>query len=412
MAKWTTNPWQRRWWQACGLAWLPLVLGAVPLRAAEPASPAAAVQSGTVAALEYAETPYSVNSVGVSLTQQTAPFKKEPAAGKTAVRGTLNFGGAGNTVAFLWRRDDGKLFLDLNQNLDLTDDPAGVFSKSSPGAFNAFNYQTFTNIHLTLRTPSGAYPVLADLHFWDFSSRPSCTAEVHSWWGGKVTLSSQEWQVGIIPSLSQFADSCDGGGLLLRPWERRSEAFSVNGNSLDALEFSRNVFAGGHAYELHWLPKRADAQLKPALEFVEKSVPLGDLKISGQFIRRLVLRGGAYLVICDSPSETVKAPTGNYYLPDVLLEQKGVQAFCNSAAWRTQRTVKVADHTLANLVAGGPLTNTVSAARHGEDLTMNYQLMGAGGQIYQMMNLDRSKPPEFAIYKGQRKVAAGNFEFG
>ena len=70
-------------------------------------------------------------------------------------------GGASNSIAFAWDRTAGKLHLDLNRNLDLTDDPAGVFG--CPEKNYSRNYQTFTNIHLSFKTPAGSRQVLADL---------------------------------------------------------------------------------------------------------------------------------------------------------------------------------------------------------------------------------------------------------
>jgi hypothetical protein len=43
---------------------------------------------------------------------------------------------------------------------------------------------------------------------------------------------------------------------------------------------------------------------------------------------------------------------------------------------------------------------------------MAYQLVGAGGEAYQLANQDRSHPPEFAVFKGDKKIASGKFEFG
>jgi hypothetical protein len=65
----------------------------------------------------------------------------------------------------------------------------------------------------------------------------------------------------------------------------------------------------------------------------------------------------------------------------------------------------------AVLTAGGPLTNSVSINRQGRKLSLNYQLVGAGG-AYQMVGQDRSHPPEFAVYQGDKKVSSGKFEFG
>ena len=70
------------------------------------------------------------------------------------------------------------------------------------------------------------------------------------------------------------------------------------------------------------------------------------------------------------------------------------------------------DKTPVVLNVGGPLTNSVTAGRHGPDLRLAYLLVGAGGETYQMAKQDRSKPPQFAIYMGEKKIATGDFEFG
>ena len=73
--------------------------------------------------------------------------------------------------------------------------------------------------------------------------------------------------------------------------------------------------------------------------------------------------------------------------------------------------ITVNDTKPAVLTAGGPLTNSVSVIRQGRKLSLNYQLVGAGG-AYQLVNQDRSHPPEFTVYQGDQKVASGKFEFG
>jgi hypothetical protein len=49
--------------------------------------------------------------------------------------------------------------------------------------------------------------------------------------------------------------------------------------------------------------------------------------------------------------------------------------------------------------------------RQGKRLALNYRLIGVGG-AYQLVNQDRSHPPEFTVYHGDKKVASGKFEFG
>ena len=410
MAKRTTIPWLRRWQKACRMVLLPLAVLALPVRAGETTPAPAPSQPASTASLDYLETDFPINSTGLSITKQSAAFKKEPpAVSSKSIRGILNFGSPSNAVAFLWQRDAGKLFLDLNRNQDLTDDPAGISSRNTD---ESVDYQTFPNVHLVFITPSGRYPVLADLFFYDFGSSLGCNATLRSCWQGKLTSSGKDWQVGIIPNLSQPADACEGASLLLRAWDQRNEPFSAMDHSLTAIPFAQKLFAGGHAYNLHWLPGSHGGQLKPALQFVEQSAPLGDLKITGRFIRRIMLPGDTYLVICDQPGPMVKIPVGNYSPPSLLLEQSGVRAYCRPSPWQSASKFAVTDKMPAILTAGGPLTNSVSATRHGQNLSLDYQLLGTGGQTYQLASVDRSHPPQFAIYKGPRQIASGTFEFG
>ena len=48
----------------------------------------------------------------------------------------------------------------------------------------------------------------------------------------------------------------------------------------------------------------------------------------------------------------------------------------------------------------------------GRICVLDYRLIGAGGETYHLVNVDASKPPEFAIYKGGKKIESGDFEFG
>jgi hypothetical protein len=382
------------------------------LRAADSVPSGSPSSNAIMASLEYQETKSSVINWGVPLTMQTTPFKKEPAAASgTIVRGVLNFGGgSNNAIAFLWQRDAQKLYLDLNRNQDLTDDPAGVFSACAGGSAN---YQSFTNVHLLFNTASGKCRVLADMNLYQFGPQANCYLMARSFWQGKVTLQGRDWQAGIVQNIVDQSGSFENSRLLLRPWENRSQSFGADDGLLASVPFSRKLFVDGHAYQLDCIARSQNGEARPALQFTEQSVPLGELKITGQFIRRLVLTGGPYVVVLDQPAGLVKIPTGSYNQPDIKLEQNGVEAFCrNSGQMQFGRRITVDARTTAVLQTGGPLTNSVTASRQGQDLRLDYCLVGAGGETYQLAKQDRSKPPEFAVYKGGKKIAYGTFEFG
>ena len=118
------------------------------------------------------------------------------------------------------------------------------------------------------------------------------------------------------------------------------------------------------------------------------------------------------MVVIDKPEAVVKVPLGSYRSSKVCLRKGDAEAYLDrrtqfSAAGR----ITVNNTKPAVLTAGGPLTNSVTVSRQGRKLSLNYQLVGAGG-AYQLVNQDRLHAPEFTVYQGDKKVASGKFEFG
>lgn len=378
------------------------------------ATAAANPQSGQVQTvyLEYGEVGYSFINRGIPFVTRSTPFAKEPAfAGGKVVRGTFQPGGsASNSIAFAWDRAAGKLYLDLNRNLDLTDDPAGVFV--CPAKNRSRSYQTFANVRLPFKTPSGNREMLADLNLNDYGSRINCTAAVRSFWQGKVTLQGADWQVGIVENSFDKFDSPAGGHLLLRPWAERNKSFNTYPGSLDAFPFSRKLFVQNQAWQLDCTNEPQGDGSKLRLQFTGQQPVLGELKITGDFVRRVILQGEPYLVIVDQPEPVVKIPVGRYHQRGVWLKIGDAEAYRDSGSLRPDKWITVDGKKPAVLAAGGPLTNSVSLSRHGKSLRFNYQLLGAGGEAYQLARMDRSQPPEFAVYKSDKKIASGKFAYG
>lgn len=404
--------WLAKVWAACLASTLMVALcsGNV-LRAADLVRSNSPLASGATVQLEYHETDYTIVNLSLSITPRSMAFRKEPAlAFGRVIRGFLNFGGSSsNDIPFLWQPDAGKLFLDVNRNRDLTDDPDGVYTTRAAGPAS---YQTFTNVHLPFNTPAGKRPVLANLNLYGSSSPLRCIAAVRSFWEGRLTLQGRDWQAGLISSnlnpLAPFEES----RLLLRPWSERDQPFSAYGGLLDAVPFSRNLFLNGYAYQVTCAAAAQNGQTAAALQFTAQSVATGELKINGNSIRRLMLAGGPYLVVLDQPEGTVQIPTGSYGQFSVQLGQGGAAFYYNSDLRLPGRQISVDGLTPASLTVGGPLTNSVAITRQPQDLVLNYRLIGAGGETYRLANRDSAHPPEFAIYQGDRQIASGKFEFG
>lgn len=393
------------------LAVLALACPVTTVPAAETATPS--LQSPVTSSLEYLETDYDVTSLGVTVTTRAEPFKKETASTGKVFRGSLNLPGAGNSIPFVWQRGAGKLFLDLNQNQDLTDDPAGVFSALD----KSLNYQSFKKIRLPVQTDEGRCQMLVDVSFWDYSQRPSCNLSMRCFWQGKVTLHGEDWQVGIIPTIRSGKHgnrslSLESGSLLLRPWAKRNQSFNTSVGSVAVVPFASKVFLNNYAYQLDWIASAQKDGVQPTIQFTEQAVELGELKITGKHIQRMVLTGQPYVAILDRPAATVKVPVGSYSEPTIRLEQGGAEAFCEPNRQPSNKRISINAKTATTVAIGGPLTNSVNLTRQGQDLYMDYRLVGVGGLTYQLANHDYAHPPEFAIYKADKKIASGKFEFG
>lgn len=398
-----------------------------PLLAQEATAAAlASVTSTQSIYLEYRELGYGIGSWGIPMTLQSAPFQKEPDLGPRKVyRGTLKFGDSPEAfVAFVWDQAEGKLYLDLNRNQDFTDDADGVFA-SRGGHHTPF--QIFGRVHLPFKTPLGTERVALDLLFTGFRGAPTATATAYYCWQGKVTQRGQEWQVAVVDNLFGKIGSAETGSLIIRPWTEGGKAGDLPDVSLYSLPFTREVFFGHQTFHLECSLAQQDNHLKYRLNLTQRALPLGELRITGQYIHRLVLSpaasGGAPVpgvpvtVILESPGPVERVPVGAYQY-GLSLKQGGVEArpSMNSLGSyaRNSEPLVVGANRAATLTAGGPLTNSVTLARRGRSLAMSYQLLGAKGWAYQLQTA--RKEPEFTIYRpgksADKELASGRFQFG
>jgi hypothetical protein len=369
------------------------------------------------------------------MTVQSAPFKKEPDLGQRKVyRGTLKFGDSTEAfVPFIWDQAQGKLYLDLNRNQDLTDDADGVFACQGPPNYS---FQNFGRVRLRFKTPVGTERLAVGLFFNEFRGTLNASATPYFCWEAKVTQGGQDWQVALVDSLVGKLGSAQTSSLIIRPWADRGKAIDSLYGSLDSLPFTGNVFFGQRACHLDCALVQQDNNLKYRLNLTERPEQLGELRITGQYIHRLVLtrrfsvaaQAPSLTVILDSPGPVVKVPVGSYAY-QLSLKQGGTEAslMLNYASVEVDsegRSVPrlANDHGLlvvsaanaATLAAGGPLTNSVTVDRRGRSLALNYRLLGANGEAYQLQGV--RKEPEFAIYRAGKsrdtKLASGRFQFG
>jgi len=140
----------------------------------------------------------------------------------------------------------------------------------------------------------------------------------------------------------------------------------------------------------------------------EQKQALGKLKIEGEHIERLVLRReDGREERFDKPRETIQLPEGKYHLLESHLDGGYV---CFQGAGPQSKWITIAENEPAELKVGAPLKQTIEVKRQGKILNLDYRLLGIGGEAYTMA--DRSNPPGFKVYKGDKEIASGRFTYG
>jgi hypothetical protein len=389
------------------LAWFGLGISAQFSSFAASAEPAAASPGATYTTdLNYQETDEVLVSRAVGVKLQTAPFPKEPALpGQNVFRGSLLWGPRPEqAMSFIWDKGRGRLFLDLNRNRDLTDNPNGRFASASRNGI-----QSFTNVHLVLPAATGNRAIRLQL---DFSSYQGGSVGVSvglcSYWQARLSLHGKEWQLGLVENLPDGTGPVSPQYLLLRSWAERQRAFHLTSSSADFCNFTKGVFFDNHAYELdcRYEPGTDSPRYKVTLK--EQAPRLAELKVTGADLHRLILTAKpATTVLLDEPAGIVKLPAGKYSLDEIWLRKGETEMFRLNAG-----TVVADEQRPANLVAGGPLTNSVEGKPQGDTLWLRYQLLGADRGVYQFPRPDRQHPPEFAVFQGTNRLATGKFQYG
>jgi hypothetical protein len=294
--------------------------------------------------------------------------------------------------------------LDLNGNRDLTDDPTGVFASATRD-----DRQTFTNIHVVLPVGAGERAVRLQLTFSERRTAPVIAyAGLCSYWQARVGLNGKDWQFGLVENVFDAPAPVSPRVVLLRSWAERERLFHLTSSSPDFFDYTKNLFFGDRAYELDCRYEPGGASAKYKVTFKEQAPRLGELKVTGADLHRLILTAKpAMTAVLDEPAGTVKLPVGSYSLDEVWL-RKGVVEVGSFRAGK----LSVGEQHPASLVAGGPLTNSVEVHSRGDTLRLNYKMQGADGRAYQFPNPDRKHPPEFAVFQGTNRLAGGKFEFG
>lgn len=135
----------------------------------------------------------------------------------------------------------------------------------------------------------------------------------------------------------------------------------------------------------------------------------GELKIEGTHIARLVLRrDDGHSEEWSNLSGSINLPVGTYGLGQLTLRGDYT---CQPQGLTAMGPIKVTEDKPAILKAGGPLQQTIKVKRQGRTLVIDYHLQGIGGEEYTAPRRMDNRAT-FTAYRGDKTIAAGNFEYG
>lgn len=313
-------------------------------------------------------------------------FRKEPAyAGAAVTRGMIALGPAvTERVAFAFDETGKRVYVDMNRDLDLTNDSTGVVTIAGNRAS--------LDVALTTATQSPSVHV----EFWKPDSQQPLMTRVCGTFRGKFVLDGRKWSVH------------DGmfGPISLRRLNSGTQY------SIPIYGAGRDWILNGRSISLRALPEDETTTM-PALVLTTHETSMGTLLLPGKDVEYVSLscstgtqaRESASVLI-DGSMTTVDLPAG-IYRPQVVRLSDARTAF----TLPNIRQFTILPGTTTTLAVGGPIRGGATGKPSASRLLVDYSATGIGGESYDARTMS-SVPVRFAIYKGARRIAAGKFEYG
>lgn len=258
-----------------------------------------ALRAETVS-LEY-RTGRNSASFSLPLRDTEVRFDKEPAyAGSKIARSVLYVApGKKEYVGFACDLEGQKLYVDLNRNRDLTDDPDGVHESRSSGRSHEFE-----NVVIPVQQGDRRRELVVDFQFYGESwGRYSVKS---SWEGEGIAIGEKTWRVAVVDNGDGVIDRHDT--LVLAPMgddggkDGREEPLEVQAPAtltLDGVPFAL-------AYEVAVAGKTLALTIEPGTQ------PLLDVALAGEGIERLVMQDPKSVAVFFKPSAVIRLPAGHY----------------------------------------------------------------------------------------------------
>lgn len=326
-------------------------------------------------------------------------FKKEPSyKGIDIIRGVIPAGqGKEGRLCFAWDVQFATLYLDLNRNLDLTDDPEGIFS--SKGGRN----QYFRDISLPVRFGQETTAYTVNFDFTKTSSWTSCIMRIRTCWRGDFRNGDDEWEFLLSDNLDTIIDNYERISLI----PHKSGLSTNNTFAFYDLKLPRRMCINTDCYDISFEPSQNIGTQSPVLVLTPSKVPRGEIVINGHADYLLLEahdKNESTIVIFDPPPSSAMIPCGRY-----TSYRWGFGKSMFTANLKNK--IDVVPESPQIISVGGPLNNSVTAKRRFDSLDISYCLKDISGQILDQRTIT-NKPPTFVVLKGDKKIGSGTFEYG
>ena len=341
-------------------------------------------------------------SFSLPLEKSEVRFKKEPAYEGEVVRSLLAVApGGGEFIGFACDLQAKKLYLDLNRNLDLTDDPGGMFES------NGDNWGcSFEKVGIVVEQGGRRREMVINLTI--YGSRWG-RYEVRSSWAGKgIEMGGRTFRVAVVD---------DGDGVLtekdamfLDPGEVQGRKVSKNDRRVE-LHAPATLVLDGEPFALayEWSD---DGQTLALTVEPAASVKLEEVERTGEGVERIVMQDDGVAGLFWAPGNRIRMPAGRYRA-SVWTRVGDEKRTSLWAAWNVSQRVPAGGGGEVWRV-GGPITSKLTCKKSVGRLQFDQATVGVGGEKYSLVNssgVDMGKP-KLRVKKNGQVVHVGEFEYG
>lgn len=334
-------------------------------------------------------------------------FKNAPAntANDNCITGILRLGNVNtNEFPYLYEKKSGLLHIDLNKNYDLGDDSSNTLTRQ---ATSSESYPTFI---CELPITSNGRTIFEKFNINFYYS--NLNVILVSGWGGEIELGGHSYKLTIKDNLDNIIETKNISGsadsFFLQPLDKEGLPVSPYYEYFQCNSFAHDVFVNNTSYRISY--KFADEGKSPDLILSAEEIKkeFTEIKILNKDVDRLIFFGDSTAVI-DDISDFVKIPAGNYHSVKLILRRAKTSSFAYSYITNTFNFTQNQTHVFSY---GGKLRSVAEVSQNLDYLLMNYKLESDDGAKYDLYSGGGMIEPGFEIYKNDKLLASGKFQFG